>query len=246
MDIINLNKSDYMNLPTLNIEHYESNLYIKDNNTLYKILFPYYRLLREKNIYKLCSINNRNCVLPKSILYNNNDFIGYSMDYLYDYKILSNLIFSNISYEERLLIANKLCKIIENFSSDNFVFTDLYPDNIMIKNHDLKIIDMDSVIFKDDYNIKDYNYELIKSHQLASYLVLSLLSKINIFELINIVDNNILIEAFSNSFCGKELSQYLDNIFNYPNEIVYPSSFINNITEDDLIKSKNVLRKKLI
>lgn len=234
--------------PTLNSSiHHESDIYIIDDETLYKILLYGNRLTRESVVQRLSLYDNPDCVTPTGAIYTPQyEFLGFKMPYLKNYVPSTKLIFSKkVSFKDKLKFARKIAIAIEKLSKDGIVFWDIHPDNNMIcRNGDIKIIDMDSVGFKEDYDAKEFEFRVASSHKLLSQLVLSYISNMNIMELCKTLPGDILSDVFSPVFNG-ELSIYSDKIFGYTDDIVYPSEFLPYIKENDLVNLRETLIKKL-
>lgn len=234
--------------PTLDgIIHHESDIYIKDEKTLYKVLLYGNRLTRESTIQKLSLYGNSNCVTPSGIIYTPEyQFIGFEMPYLKSYIPSTRLIFSNkISYKDKLRFAKKIAIAIEQLYKDGIVFWDIHPDNNMIsKNGDIKIVDMDSVRFSDCYTRDEFQHEIACSHRLLSQLTLSYISKMNVIELSKLLSEDEIREIFSLVFKGY-LFEYLESVFGFSDEIIFPSEFLEDIKEEDLICVREQLMKKL-
>ncbi len=234
--------------PTLRSSiHHESNIYIPNEDNLYKILLHGNRLTREGTVERLSLYNNPDCVIPNGIIYTPQyDFLGFRMTYLKDYVPSTKLIFSkNMSYKDKLILARKIAVAIERLSKDGIVFWDIHPDNNMInRNGDIKIVDMDSVRFKDEYEGEGFKFKVAASHRLLSQLSLSYLAKMNIMELAQALPEEALKELFSSVFKGG-LYDYVDDIFGFPDEIIYPSEFLPYIEEKDLIDLRETLIRKL-
>lgn len=245
MKKIIVDEDTLMMYPKINTAiHQESDLYLVDEHTLYKILLYDQRLTREDRIRKLSEYKNNDCVLPNGIIYSNSElFLGQSIPYLQEYKNSSSIIFSSMPYCEKLKLAKKIAVAIEKLSSDGIIFWDIHPDNNMInKNGDIKIVDMDSVFFKDDFSNEVFKEYVCQVHKLLSQLSLSYLSQINVIELARVLSEQDIMELFSGIDGIKE---YIDIIFDYPSEIIYPSEFIENINENELRDVRNMLIKKL-
>lgn len=234
--------------PTLRSSiHHESDIYIVDDETLYKILLYGNRLTRESVVQRLSLYDNPDCVTPTGAIYTPQyEFLGFKMPYLKNYVPSTKLIFSKkVSYKDKLKFARKIAIAIEKLSKDGIVFWDIHPDNNMInKNGDIKIIDMDSVNFKEDYDGDEFRFKVAASHGLLSQLSLSYLAKINIMELAKTLPEETLKEMFSSVFKGG-LYNYVDGIFGFPDEIIYPSEFLPYIEEKDLIDLRETLIRKL-
>ncbi|NLC48128.1 MAG: hypothetical protein GX758_02040 [Tenericutes bacterium] len=226
--------------------HHESDIYLYDPQTLYKILLSDNRLTREHVVERLAHYDNPNCIIPESIIYNEyNEFVGYSMKYLKTHILSTKIIFGNDDYDYRMFISKKISKIIESFDNDDFVYWDIHPDNVMIRGNCIKVIDIDSIRYFDGLHNELYDDNKIASHQLLCQLALSYLSKMDVLALGRTLEGDILKECFAPAFQGKELSDILDNVFGYPEEILFPSQFIDYIKEKDLSESRNLLIRKL-
>lgn len=227
-------------------EHHESDIYIHDQNTLYKILLSSSRILREQTIYRLGNYENSDTVLPRDLLYNEyHDFIGYSMNYLANYRLSRDIIFGNKSFEERQKFAYKVACIIENFINDGFVYWDIHSENIMYYKDDIKIIDMDGVRFRDDYSPESYQYEQMCAHQKLALLCLSYLAGIEFLEFPKVLNYKQLELLFGPLFQGTYLEEMFKDLFDYPSKLIKPSQFIMDLNEEDFISFKTRLVKLL-
>ena len=107
--------------PTLRSSiHHESNIYIPDEDNLYKILLHGNRLTREGTVERLSLYSNPDCVLPNGIIYTPQfEFLGFRMPYLKDYVPSTKLIFSKkTSYKNKLKFARKIAIAIEELSKN--------------------------------------------------------------------------------------------------------------------------------
>lgn len=226
--------------------HHESDIYLYDPETLYKILLSDNRMTREQVIERLAFYNNPNCIIPQAIIYNEyGEFIGYSMKYLREHFLSTKIIFSDANYDDRMHLSKNISSTIEGFDRDDFVYWDIHPDNIMVKNKSIKVIDIDSIRYYDGLHDKLFLESRMASHQLLSQLALSYLSRMDVLSLGRTLDEDTLKECFAPAFKGSELTEILDNIFGYSDELLIPSEFIDSIKEKDLIATRNVLVRKL-
>lgn len=226
--------------------HHESDIYIHDD-VLYKILLYGNRLTREATVQRLYYYDNPSCVTPTGVIYtSDHQFLGFEMPYLREYVPSTRLIFNkSISYKDKLKIAKKIATSIERLSLDGMLFWDIHPDNNLIsKDGNIKIVDMDGVRFKDEYDSATFTKEVASTHRLLSQLSLSYISKMNVIELAKTLDEEDLKEIFSSVFKGS-LSSYLDGIFGFSDLVVYPSEFIEDLEEKDLDNLRSSLIKKL-
>lgn len=228
----------------IDTEHHESDIYIHDQNTLYKVLLSSSRVLREQSIYRLSEYTNPDTVLPRDLLYNENYcFIGYSMDYLSDYSVSKDVIFGDMSFEDRQKFAFKVASIIEGFMNDGFIYWDIHSENIMYKGNDIKIIDMDSIKFRDDYSTEGYKYEQMRAHQSLTLLCLSYMAGFEFLEFPKVLNYEELQRLFGPMFENTYLEDMFEDIFDYPDKLLRPTTFIMDLTEDDLSHfKKNLIR----
>lgn len=227
-------------------EHHESDIYIHDERTLYKILLSSGRVLREQSVYRLSQYTNPNTVLPKDLLYDEHyKFIGYSMDYLTDHQVSRDIIFGDKSFEERQKFAFRVASIIENFMNDGFVYWDIHSENIMYYKDDIKIIDMDGVRFKDDYSTDAYRFEQMSAHQSLALLCLSYMAGIEFLEFPKVLNYEQLEQLFGPLFEGTYLEGMFQDLFDYPTKLIRPTQFIMDLNEDDMAHFKTKLVRLL-
>lgn len=128
----------------------EAKLYIADND-LYKI----YNKNNISSIYHLlCLISKQNClkntILPNGIIIQNDELKGIRIPYFKDYKIIYDLI--NKEYKIKILkiIMNHLKELTDN----NIYPMDLNSEGILVKEEDVKIIDLDTFTTHINKNIE--------------------------------------------------------------------------------------------
>ena len=203
MKEIIVNKKFFSNYKYDHIQSRESSRFYNDNDYL-KIIYP--RLLkddREKIVRQLHYFNHPDVVIPKFILKDKTGFIGYGMDFLKDYKSLSfHLDVDNLSFDERKELMIRISKIFDYFDEKKFAYCDIHSDNILYKDGDIKLIDLDSGILKPYINGK-VNYDLgirIAKKSLVRY-ALSTMHDISSYELmfLNKVKDRKYYQNFINS-----------------------------------------------
>jgi len=153
MNYIELDNS-YKKNKLKNLNNQESKLYTYENY-LYKKIHNYL-LTKERiqTIDELSILNNPSYVTPKKIVIYKNKINGYLMNYYKEYKQITQYILNkNITLEERKNISKKICMLIKELENIDILYTDIHSDNILIKDNDIKLIDMDSVLMP--WNNKD-------------------------------------------------------------------------------------------
>ncbi len=132
---------DYLGQDLFNTE---SDLIVKDG-MLYKIILC--------DAYKrervMLDIDNHKKELPislKDLLYDNNNFYGYSMTLLEGYITINKLLKSDIDLKLRKSICLEILKISEKLESWKLLYFDWHSNNLMYKD-DLQLLDIDSAIY---------------------------------------------------------------------------------------------------
>lgn len=156
--------------------HLESVLYTKDD-IVYKFLEPNLADDREKTIEMLSEIENDTCITPIDSIIYDEYFSGYTMKYYKKYITLARkLIDPTIPYEIRKKLVQELWELLDYFKSINFAFYDLHENNFIINDeYDLKVLDLDSGIFKEITSETEYKDRLALSCKRASIITLNLL-----------------------------------------------------------------------
>ena len=227
-------KSDFNN---------ESNIYIKDE-LLYKILLDEHRNLeRLNNIKLLSSYSHPNCIFPKDIVYNkvNKYFIGLTIEYLKNYKTLSkSLEDNNLTFDKRKELAYKICKVQSFLEKENISFLDMHSNNIMVKDDDIKVIDLDSaVIHNNDYSdVFEHIRKDIISSNLAQVCFQLLYGKDVKF---TNEDNKIIMELLSIS--NRRQRVFLEKALLHKSHLIHPIDYLDEFNENYMEESKLVLHK---
>ena len=223
------NKLNYL----ANKIHSESELFFNDDE-IYKFLKGQY-LDRKQVIERLDILDNSNIVTPNSLLYDRKGFLGYTMTYYKDYIELSNINLKKLSFNERKNLCLKLCDTINYMSEKNFAYPDINEENILIKDDNIKIIDIDSGIFK-DIDKEKYDFSLRFSNYLLSNICLSILYSKNYYDF----------TRFDYvSTIPKELSDFYDFIVNRNGAFISTMEFIDKIDENTINKSKKLLKRSI-
>lgn len=125
----------------------ESRLF-RDGNVLYKVLRPEYRNGREKIINHL----EQNPIPNLPIIYDtlidpySKEFLGYTMEFLTDYKTLEESANSDeYNFNERKKACYDMCQTIYKLIVRGYEHYDIHDRNVMIKGDKASIIDIDSM-----------------------------------------------------------------------------------------------------
>ena len=107
------------------------------------------------------------------------------MPYYRNYQTLYEYNITSISLEERKQIAHTICKKIKKLNDLGFLYLDLHSNNILVRNNDIKIIDMDSCKLRDLLLYKDigkdyYEQTLCDIENYLSTLIMQILFGINL------------------------------------------------------------------
>lgn len=188
MKEITVNKKFFNNYTYDNIPSGESSRFYNDENYI-KIIHP--GLLkddREKIVRELYYFNHPNIVTPKFILKDKSGFIGYGMDFLKDYKSLAlHLELDNLSFDERKELMIRLSKIFDYFDEKKFAYFDIHSNNILYKDGDIKIIDLDSGVINPYINDRvDFDLGIRASKKALVRYTLSTIYDITNYELLSL------------------------------------------------------------
>ena len=231
------------------IEGGESKCYY-DDEILMKIIKP--SLLkddREKIIRQLYSFNNNDIVTPLFAIKNNNKFIGYGMQYLKGYPSLADYFKNNVtSFEERKELMIRLSKVFDYFDQMNYAYYDIHSYNILYKNDDMKLIDLDGGVIKGFKNDKlDYDTALqLAKKNLAKYTLHTITGVSEYyFNSLRIYKKKSDVISFINSLPENVRKLYvyaLNNDYNCLNNI---TPTLEEITKDIYDDTKEILKKRL-
>lgn len=221
----------------------ESKLYIKDD-LLYKILLDNHRNeKRKRNIELLSKYNHPNCVFPKDIILNEktNEFIGLTIDYLKDYKTLYKSIKTDkMSFERRKHIAIKICEIQSHLEKEKISFVDIHSNNIMIKDNDIKLIDLDSASFFEENLSPVYEHlrQDIISDRLSKLFFSLLYGKELKYEEIDEERINKLLK-----YSTKKQQELIEKVFLFKSTIIDPREYMEDFDEQDMEVCRLILRR---
>lgn len=99
----------------------------------------------EQNLNELTKIQIEGVSLPLELVYCNNKFIGYVMPYFNGKTLTRVLLENNFKLEQNIIdkYFNTLINKIEILSDNYIKVNDIKPDNIIIYNNELCIVDCD-------------------------------------------------------------------------------------------------------
>ena len=140
----------------------ESDLYIKDNDLLKLLYIEHRTIIRQNTIERLSELNDKRFVVPKyGLLDQYESFRGFGMDYLKDYSTLINYLnVNNINLNKRKQMCFDIYDMCDDLSKLGFFHIDIHLDNFMIKDNDIKAIDLDSSRLNE--SLDEYSLEELK------------------------------------------------------------------------------------
>lgn len=124
------------------VESKESELVVYQND-LAKILKPQFRCAREETTLWFYEKRKEFPITIKHLLYEKDEFYGYMMEFCKDYITLYDLLWSNVSLQERKRIAHLLVSLSEKLSFYHKCFLDWHSHNFLVK-EDMKFLDFDT------------------------------------------------------------------------------------------------------
>ena len=209
----------------------EGKIYRTYDNMLVKIYAEDQRRYETiKKIQHMINLDLRNkyIVWPKDIVYNNNEFVGYVMEEVFNakgldmYRIYS---FLNMQYSERFEICLELLYLAKYLHEKNILIGDLKFDNILYTDDTKELYIIDSASFQiEDYSCgvynADYTHENLKGDNLKGR---------NLREVLRTLEeeyfpiNKILFEILVGKgpyydFVNGEVGSEVDRVFHWPLE----------------------------
>lgn len=141
-------------------------IYNYSDDILYKVVGEYFfvdEVERNIDLQIREHINNTPYIYDK--LYINNDFIGYSMEYLKNCFTFRRAIYLHIDFNVSVNVVKDIYKVIKYLHSKNILLGDIHMDNYMINNRGIGyVVDLDYMLFPDDlYKFQDLYYIKLKS-----------------------------------------------------------------------------------
>lgn len=227
----------------------ESSCFYNDKEILKIIHSKLLKDDREKIIKNLYYFDNSDIVTPLFSLTEKNKFIGYGMEYLNGYIDFADYLDKdNTSFEERKELMIRLSKIFDYFDKMKFAYYDLHAWNILYKDGDIKLIDLDAGVIKGYINDGlDYNTAIRISKKNLAKFTLHTINYVNefVFNSLRINKKKKNVINFMNSLPQdvRNLYEYaLNNDFHCLSDI---TSSLENITKDMYEDTKDILNKRL-
>ena len=203
---------------------------------------------REKIIRELYYFDHKDVVSPLYALTEKNKFIGYGMKYYKDYTVFAEYLNNKkTSFEDRKELMIRLSKIFDYFDQMNFAYYDLHSGNILYKNGDIKLIDLDGGVIKGYINDgMDYNTAIRLAKKNLAKFTLQTINGVTefYFNSLKKYKNKRDVINFMNN-----LPENIKNLYSYAlnDEYYYFSnmtSVLNDITKDVYEDTQNILKKR--
>ena len=218
--------------------HVESDLFLYDSNIV-KIFKKKISTERQETILSLDKVDRSEFVIPKYTLTHGSNIIGYGMDFLNNFESLYSLIQNkSLSFADRKNIAISLYELITYLERIGICYPDIHSSNFLY-NNGIKVIDMDSVVFKSIYGEKEFNYNMNFAYLRLARLCFTILINMRVilpFE-ISSVEQNDIIDFFDN-----EKKDFFKYVFGYEKSNKYFIDTIDRFTEEDSILIRSYLK----
>lgn len=218
--------------------HVESDLFLYDSDIV-KIFKKKISTERQETILSLDKVDRSEFVIPKYTLIHGSNIIGYGMDFLNNFESLYSLIQNkSLSFADRKNIAISLYELITYLESIGICYHDIHSSNFLY-NNGIKVIDMDSVVFKSIYGEKEFNYNMNFAYLRLARLCFTILINMRVilpFE-ISSVEQNDIIDFFDN-----EKKDFFKYVFGYEKSNKYFIDTIDRFTEEDSILIRSYLK----
>lgn len=218
--------------------HVESDLFLYDSD-LVKIFKKRISVERQETILSLDKVDRKEFVIPKYTLTHGVNIIGYGMDFLNDFESLYNLIQNeSLSFTDRKNIAISLYELITYLESIGICYHDIHSSNFLY-NNGIKVIDMDSVVFKSIYGKDKFNYNMNLAYLRLARLCFIILINMRIilpFELSSVEQNDII------EFFDDEKKDFFKYVFGFNKDNKYFIDGIESFNEEDSVLIRSYLK----
>lgn len=218
--------------------HVESDLFLYDSD-LVKIFKKRISVERQETILSLDKVDRNEFVIPKYTLTHGVNIIGYGMDFLNDFESLYNLIQNeSLSFTDRKNIAISLYDLITYLESIGICYHDIHSSNFLY-NNGIKVIDMDSVVFKSIYGKDKFNYNMNLAYLRLARLCFIILINMRIilpFELSSVEQNDII------EFFDDEKKDFFKYVFGFNKDNKYFIDGIESFNEEDSVLIRSYLK----
>ncbi len=229
--------------PLTNVNHSESTIY-KKGSDIVKILHDKYRTKeREQTTERLGAFVCDECSLPHTILYDkhsNKPFAGFIQPNYSEYELLIKCLEDNtIPFKKRITIAKKISALIESFEKERFSYYDIHAENVLVDKEDIKLIDMDSVLYKDLSDPITFRVHMGLTSKYLSYLVLSIIFSKDFFPFDEEVEKN---KRNFDKFANERQRKVIEAAATTDYKVFYPYYYIDSFTEDYVEETSSILR----
>lgn len=218
--------------------HVESDLFLYDSDIV-KIFKKKISTEKQETILSLDKVDRSEFVIPKYTLTHGSNIIGYGMDFLNNFESLYSLIQNkSLSFADRKNIAISLYELITYLESIGICYHDIHSSNFLY-NNGIKVIDMDSVVFKSIYGEKEFNYNMNFAYLRLARLCFTILINMRVilpFE-ISSVEQNDIIDFFDN-----EKKDFFKYVFGYEKSDKYFIDGIESFNEEDSVLIRSYLK----
>lgn len=218
--------------------HIESDLFLYDSDIV-KIFKKKISTEKQETILSLDKVDRSEFVIPKYTLTHGSNIIGYGMDFLNNFESLYSLIQNkSLSFADRKNIAISLYELITYLESIGICYHDIHSSNFLY-NNGIKVIDMDSVVFKSIYGEKEFNYNMNFAYLRLARLCFTILINMRVilpFE-ISSVEQNDIIDFFDN-----EKKDFFKYVFGYEKSNKYFIDGIESFNEEDSVLIMHYLK----
>lgn len=218
--------------------HVESDLFLYDSDIV-KIFKKKISTERQETILSLDKVDRNEFVIPKYTLTHGSNIIGYGMDFLNNFESLYSLIQNkSLSFADRKNIAISLYELITYLESIGICYHDIHSSNFLY-NNGIKVIDMDSVVFKSIYGKDKFNYNMNLAYLRLARLCFIILINMRIilpFELSSVEQNDII------EFFDDEKKDFFKYVFGFNKDNKYFIDGIESFNEEDSVLIKSYLK----
>lgn len=226
----------------------ESTRFYNDSEYIKIIHKNYLKDDREKIIKELYHFNHNDIVKPLFSLKEKGKFIGYGMQFLDKYKDLEYYLDNITTFDDRKELMIRISKIFDYFEQNKFAYYDIHAGNIMYKDGDIKLIDLDGGVLYPYVNYSlDYNAALRVSKKNLARFALSTICDFSQYDLLDLkkVKKYVFYKSFYNSL-PRDLQELYEFAINN-NYSVIPdiTNRLNNITQTISEDTREIIEKKL-
>ena len=210
---------------------------LKQGDYLYKLYDNKVAIKKENLIDILMQLKEfDNCAMPDAKIYLNNKFRGIRMIYYSEYQNLYKILNSNIDMQTRLSLCKKVIMTIKNLYNQGVAYHDIHTDNIIVREDDAKLVDMDGSILLSscDKEALELINHRIKINTII--LVLSCYYKKDFHDIIDLIKKRVIDKNDLLIFFPFDFKSYAEQFYNEEN-INLGFEFILSFFEDEKVKT---------